>query len=90
MSLYCDNKVSLQIAANPDFHKRTKHIELDCHFVREKIQQGLLTPSYIRSSDQLADTFTNPLGGDTYHRLLHKLSVNDISIPTPTLGGVLN
>ncbi|KAJ9551410.1 hypothetical protein OSB04_015455 [Centaurea solstitialis] len=83
-SVYCDNQVAVHIAENPVFHERTKHIELDCHTVREKLQSKLIVLCHLRSTDQLADIFTKPLGADQFQRLVHKLGVVDISPPMPT------
>jgi len=46
-TLRCDNQSTLQIAKNPIFHERTKHIEIDCHFTRDKVLEGLLQLAYI-------------------------------------------
>ncbi|RVW13831.1 Retrovirus-related Pol polyprotein from transposon RE1 [Vitis vinifera] len=63
MKLICDNQAALHIASNPVFHERTKYIEVDCHFIREKIASGCVATSFVNSNDQLADIFTKSLRG---------------------------
>ncbi|RVW96586.1 Retrovirus-related Pol polyprotein from transposon RE2 [Vitis vinifera] len=52
MKLICDNQAALHIASNPVFHERTKHIEVDYHFIREKIASGCVATSFVNSNDQ--------------------------------------
>lgn len=59
--LYCDNISAVTMAKNPVFHHRTKHIEIDVHFVREQVARGDLLLEHVAGPDQIADIFTKPL-----------------------------
>ena len=73
--IWCDNTSALALASNPIFHGRTKHIEVDYHFIREKVVRGDLALQFISTDDQLADVFTKALPSPRFHRLCSKLLV---------------
>ena len=73
--LYCDNISTINLASNPVLHSRTKHVEVDQHFFREKVTQKALVLAYVSSTDQLADCLTKPLVVSRFQELSTKLTV---------------
>ncbi|PKU87110.1 Retrovirus-related Pol polyprotein from transposon TNT 1-94 [Dendrobium catenatum] len=80
-TVYCDNTSAIALANNPVFHARTKHIEVDCHFIRDCIRNNQIAVHHICTTDQIADVFTKPLTTARFKELTSKL----ITAPLPSV-----
>ncbi|KAJ6861975.1 retrovirus-related pol polyprotein from transposon RE2 [Populus alba x Populus x berolinensis] len=74
--IYCDNVGATQLSSNPVFHSRMKHVAIDYHFLREKVQNGKLRVSHVSSADQLADLLTKPLPRSQFQYLHDKIGLS--------------
>ncbi|RVW76008.1 Retrovirus-related Pol polyprotein from transposon RE1 [Vitis vinifera] len=75
MRLYCDNKSAISIAHNPVQHDRTKHIEIDRHFIKEKLDNGWICTPYVSTHGQLADILTKGLSSSVFQSFVSKLGM---------------
>jgi len=79
-TLWCDNLGASYLTANAMFHARTKHIEIDFHFVRDKVASKALEVRFISTKDQKADIFTKPLVSTRFTIFRDNLSIMEISL----------
>ena len=82
IKLYRDNKAAINISHNPVQHDKTKHIEVDRHFIKEKIEKGMICMTYIPTREQLAYIFTKRLQKSSFKDFICKLDMIDIYDPT--------
>ena len=75
--LNVDNKSALKLAKNPEFHQRTKHIQIKHNFIRECAQDGHINIQWISGKDNLADAFTKALGRPTFEGLMGRMGISD-------------
>ncbi|KAK9734241.1 hypothetical protein RND81_04G125600 [Saponaria officinalis] len=77
--IMCDNNSTIQLSKNPVFHGKSKHIDVKFHFLRDLVNDGILTLSYCNSENQIADIMTKPLKLEQFEKLRGMLGVTDVA-----------
>ena len=75
LEVFCDNKAAISIFHNLVHHDRTKHVEVDRHFIKEQIEEGVIKITYVPTAEQTTDCLTNDLFRPAYEKLLDKLGI---------------
>lgn len=76
IALHCDNKAAQHIAANPIFHGRTLHLEIDYHIVCNKLSKGFISLMHVASKNHLADLFTKSINSTCLRLQLSKMGLH--------------
>ena len=82
MNFFCDNKATIDISHNLIQHDRTKHVEVDRHFIKQNLEEKIIQFPFVKSEDQLADILAKAISSRTFNDSLDKLGAIDIYTPT--------
>lgn len=82
MNLFCDNKAAIQSSHNPVQHDRTKHIEVYRHFIKQNLEEKIISFPFVRLEDQLAYMLAKAVSSKSFYSSLDKLDIRDIYAPT--------
>jgi hypothetical protein len=80
MKLFCDNQATIDISHNPIQHDRTKHIEVDRHFIKEKLYSNIIALPFLRSHEHVTDILTKTVSSKIFIFTLNKLKMKDIYV----------
>lgn len=75
VKIFADNQSAIKVSKNPEFHKRLKHVDIKFHFVRDKINNGVVTVNYLSTDNQIADMFTKPLSLYMFNKFRNQLGL---------------
>lgn len=78
--LLCDNLSAIFLSSNPVVHRRSKHFEIDQHYVRERVERNQLRVRYVPTEEQIADIFTKPCSSSRFKSLRFKLNVRSLPL----------
>lgn len=82
LKLYCDNKTAINMALNSIQHERSKHVEIDRHFIREKVEERTICLIHLLTTLQVADVLTKGFHGPAFNNCISKLDMFSIYDPT--------
>src|SRR6266571_6703383 len=74
-TIFTDNQAAISISHHPEFHARTKHIDINLHFLRDLVSQGTLDTIYVNTHDNLANLFTKGLPRQKHEDLTYHIGV---------------
>jgi hypothetical protein len=77
--LFIDNQSAIKLVRNPEFHQRTKHIDVKFHFIRDLQENQLINATYINTENQLADLLTKGLDGPRFRKLRQEIGVHTVT-----------